>query len=338
MCTPDSDTFLVALYTIADDLYAAHYPETKRRVGAKPVMSDSEVMTIGLCVQWLKWPERKLLKYVKEHWRCYFPRLLSQPEYNRRFNALADRLASLVPLVRRQMTGYSPSYEVLDCVPVVLMKRCRGERGKLFGRDIANIGKGGSDQDWYYGIKLALSVTSCGRISGFILVPAKTSERWSAEYLLCYRHDPSGKPAQLEDLPPSHGKKRVGPDGAIWPKAGIGSINPWIYLTDRGFKGQWWEQHWQTEYKALVLTPDSYNGYGESQAARLRRLHSSSRQVIETVNEHLSDDLGLNQIRARTQKGLLARIAAKLAAFNIAVWLNGTYGRPTFAIASLFSF
>lgn len=338
MCTPDSDTFLVALYTVTDDLYKAHYPRTDRRVGPKPVMSDSEVMTLGLCVQWLKWPERKLLRYVRDHWRCYFPRLLSQSEYNRRFNALADHMASLVPLIRRHVTGYCPSYEVLDGVPVPLMKRCRGERTKLFSRRIANIGKGGSDREWYYGVRLALSVQPPGRISGFVLAPAKTSERWPAEYLLCHRNNPQGKPAQVDDLPPSHGKKRVGPDGAIWPKGGIGSRNPWIYLTDRGFKGQWWEQHWQTAYKTLVLTPDSYKGYPEGEVAKLRHLHSSSRQVIENVNEHLSDDLGLNRVGARTQKGLLARVAAKLVAFNIAVWLNGIFGRPTFAIASLFSF
>ena len=337
MCTTDSDTFLVALYTITDDLNRAYYPETNRRVGAKPLMSDSEIMTLGLCVQWLKWPERKLLAYVAEHWRCYFPRLLSQSEYNRRFNALASRMARLAPLIQRQVTGYSSTFEVLDCVPVALMKRCRGERGKLFSRYIANIGKGGSDKEWYYGVKLALSVTSEGRISGFILAPAKTSERWSAEYLLCYRHDPSDKPARVEDLPPSHGKKRTGPDGVIWPKEGVGRSNPAMYLTDRGYKGEWWENHWEHEYRTRVLTPDSYHAYGEDQAAKLRHLHSSSRQVIETVNEHLTDDLGLNRIGARTDKGLLARLAAKLVAFNIGLWLNELFGRPSFAIATLFS-
>ena len=337
MCTTDFDTFLVALYTITDDLYKAHHPQASCRVGPKPIMTNSEVMTLGLCVQWLKWPERKLLQYVKAHWRSYFPRLLSQSEYNRRFNALADDMAYLVPLIRHQVTGYCPVYEILDCVPVPLMKRCRGERSKLFSREIANIGKGGSDHEWYYGVRLALSVEPHGRISGFILAPAKTSERWPAEYLLCHRNDPQGKPAQVEDLPPSHGKKRVGPDGEIWPEAGIGSSNPWIYLTDRGFKGQWWKQHWESAYKTLVLTPDSYNSYSEGDAAKLRHLHSSSRQVIENVNEHLSDDLGLSRVGARAPKGLQARIAAKLMAFNIALWLNDLFDRPTFAVATLLS-
>ncbi len=335
MNTLDQDTFLVALYTITDDLYKVNYPVTETGVGPKPIMSDSEIITLGLCSQWFKWPERKFLQYVAKCWSSYFPRLLSQSEYNRRFNALGERMAWLAPLIKGKMSGYCPMYEVLDCVPVPLMKRCRGERHKLFRTEIANIGKGGSDRDWYYGVRLALSANPRGLITGFIIAPAKTSERWSAEYLLCYRKNLWGNPASVEDLPPSHGKKRVGPGGAIWPKSGIGSSNPEMYLTDRGFKGQWWEEHWESAYNTVVITPDSYFG---DDVNKLRHMHSSSRQIIEDVNEHLSDDLGLNRIGARTDKGLLARVAAKLVAFNIAVWLNQLFDRPTFAIATLFSF
>jgi hypothetical protein len=332
--TPDLDTFLVALYTISDDLLKAHFPNKISKVGPKVIMSDSEIITLGLCSQWLKWPERKLLSYVKKHWGTYFPNLLSQSEYNRRFNALAERLSFLVPLIRNQMTGYYPSYEIMDCVPVPLMKRCRGEKAKLFSRKIANIGKGGSDKEWYYGVKLALAVQPQAMISGFIISPAKTSERWLAEYILCHRNNPLAKPVGLEDLPRSHGKKRVGPDGEIWPKEGIGNNHPGLYLTDRGYTGKWWDEHWDNDYKTRVLTPESYSGF---EVEILRPLHSSSRQVIEDVNEHLSDDLGLNRIGARTPKGLLARVAAKLVAFNIGVWLNQFFNRSTFAISTLFN-
>ncbi len=334
MDTLDLDTFLVALYTNIDDLYKAHLPETKPHVGPKPIMTDSEIITLGLGFQWWKWPERKIFKYVEGHWRQYFPRLLSRSEFNRRFNALGDRLARLVPLIKLQVSGYTHNYEILDCVPVPLMKRCRGEKAKLFSPEIANIGKGGSDRDWYYGIKLGLLVDPQGAITGFIMAPAKTSDRWPAEYMLCYRNNPSGTPVGVEALPPSHGKKRVGPGGAIWPKIGIGTWNPWLYLTDRGFKGVWWEQHWESEYNTVVVTPDTYIG---DDASKLRHMHSSSRQVIENINEHLTDDLGLNRIGARCAKGLLARVAAKLVAFNIGVWLNQLFGKPPFALTTLFS-
>jgi hypothetical protein len=332
MDTLDLDTSLVALYTNIDDLYKAHFPEGKPRAGHKPVMSDSEILTLGLCLQWLKWPERRMFRYVNDHWRGYFPGILSRSEFNRRFNALGIRLAYLVPLIKQEVSGYTPSFEILDCVPVPLMKRCRGEKAKLFSPEIANIGIGGSDRDWYYGVKLGLLVTPEGTITAFIMAPAKTSDRWPAEYMLCYRNNPGGKPAEVGDLPPSHGKKRVGPGGTIWPKCGIGTWNPRLYLTDRGFTGVWWEEHWEKEYNAHVLTPESYGDERE-----LRSMHSSSRQVIEDVNGHLSHDLGLNRIGARSDKGLLSRIVAKLLAFNIGTILNRLFGRNTFAISTLLS-
>jgi hypothetical protein len=333
MSTLNLDTFLVGLYSITDDLFKTTYPQSRLKRGAKPIMSDSEILTLALCIQWLKWSERKLLQYVKDHWQSYFPHLISQSAYNRRFNALARPLAGLIPQVKNCLHGFVASYEVLDCVPVPLMKRCRGDRTRLFPPQLANIGKGGSDHVWYYGIKLGVSASPEGLVTGFILSPAKTQDRWPAEYLLYYRNQSLGRLACTEDLV-NRGRPRLGPGGDIWPQEGSGQSNPSLYLADRGFSGVWWIEHWETEYHTLVLNPDSYQG---DSAEELRYLHSSLRQVIETVFEHLSDDLGLNRIGARSPRGLLSRIAAKLLAFNIGVWLNNLFGRPTFALATLFN-
>jgi hypothetical protein len=332
MSTLDLDTFLVGLYTITDDLFQEAYPIHTPKPGNKPLMTDSEIVTLALCAQWLKWPERKMIGYVKEHWQSYFPRLLSQSGYHKRFKALTNCLVSLVPKVVLAIHNFVSDYEVFDCVPVPLMKRCRGEHAKLFKPQVANIGKGGSDMEWYYGVKLGLAASPQGLVTGFILAPARTADRWPAEYLFYYRHHSVGKLARPEDLR-DQGKRR-GPGGAIWSKKGIGRHNPPMYLTDRGFNGAWWMEHWKNEYQTLVLNPDSYQG---EDASELRQIHSSYRQVIENVNEHLSDDLGLKEIRARSPVGLLARIAAKLLAFNIGVWLNKIFDRPTFALSTLFS-
>lgn len=334
----DLDTFLVGLYTITDDLYKANYTQTEPKPGANPIITNGEIITLALCLQWVHWSERRWVQYVTDYWQDYFPTMVSQSEYNRRFRALAFCLARLVPQIKAAMVAfiapYAVHYEIFDCVPVPLMKRCRGEKAKLFSRLIANIGLGGSDKEWYYGVKLNLCVDPQGPVTGFILAPAKTSERWAADLLFCYRHDPQGQPAKLADLPPSHGKKRVGPDGALWPRTGLGKRNPAVYLTDRGCNGVWWQEHWEKDYETVVLNPDSYGG---EEAAQLRHLHSSFRQVVETVNAHLSNGLGLNHIGARSPLGLLARVAAKLLAFNLGLWFNKMFGRPTFAVTTLFS-
>jgi hypothetical protein len=50
--TLDLDMFLVALYTIVDEMYQARVaPQLPRRSGKRPALSDSEVLTLALCAQ-----------------------------------------------------------------------------------------------------------------------------------------------------------------------------------------------------------------------------------------------------------------------------------------------
>jgi len=58
------------------------------------------------------------------------------------------------------------------------------------------------------------------------------------------------------------------------------------------------------------------------------------RQMVEAVNGCLSEVLGLRFPRACSLWGLLTRIAAKVAAFNIAVHINLVCDRPTFFLFS----
>jgi hypothetical protein len=55
------------------------------------------------------------------------------------------------------------------------------------------------------------------------------------------------------------------------------------------------------------------------------------RQVVETANTWLVERFGLKRPRARSDWGVLTRVAAKVAAFNWGVYLNHRFARPTFA-------
>ena len=139
----DLDTFLVALYTIVDDLYQQHVAAAKPvRPGPRPRVSDSEGLTLALCAQWWGRSERAFLRYVRGHWRTYFPRGLSQSAYNRRSRDLAGVLVALVPVVAQELRALGAAYEVLDTVAVPLLRRCRGCRRRLFA-DEAALGWGG---------------------------------------------------------------------------------------------------------------------------------------------------------------------------------------------------
>src|SRR5919197_5665388 len=141
----DLDTFLVTVYCVVDDLYWVHgAPHKPLRPGHRPELADSEVLTLLVLAQWQQGrSERAFLRYACEHWQAYFPRLLSQSAFNRRARDLLGVLCQLGPLVSqcvRQELGVTPAYDVVDGVAVPLMRRCRGERHRLFGLE-AGIGR-----------------------------------------------------------------------------------------------------------------------------------------------------------------------------------------------------
>ena len=332
----DLDTFLVALYTIVDDQYQQHIAAAKPgRPGPRPTVSDSEVLTLAVCAQWWGRSERAFLRYARTYWREYFPRLLSQSAYNRRCRDLTGVLVALIPLVARELRAATAAYEVLDTVAVPVARRCRGCRWRLLG-DVAALGWGGSDKDWYYGCKLLLAVLPKGGVTGFVLAPASTEDRWLADALLSWRAAPHARPRQRQDLlrpTRPNGTPYVGPTGPRWPSAGAGSPSAGPYLADKGFAGAAWQAHWRQDYGATVLPPPK--GRGPAQR-RAKRQHSRWRQIIETINGRLAGTFGLHFPGARTPHGFLTRIAAKLAAVNLGLWLNRLFARPALALATLF--
>lgn len=336
----DLDTFLVAVYCVVDDLYRAELAGAKpTRPGHRPELSDSEVLTLVLLAQWQQGrSERAFLRYAQHHWRAYFPRLLSQSAFNRRARDLAGVLARLGPLVSQhaaRVLGLPPTYEIMDSLPIPLMRRCRGERHRLFGPE-ADIGQGGSDKDWFYGVRLLGIVNSLGLVSGFVVGPASTAEWWLAEVVFRWRLDPWAPyptPAELNQIVgPSHqAGGRKGPTGPLRPRWGAGNLGPGPVIADLGFRGAGWQRHWQADYGASLLTKEAYAGLAETDRRPWERWLDGLRQAVETAFQWLTSTFGMTFPRARTYWGLLTRLAAKVAAFDFAVYLNHYFGRPPYA-------
>ena len=323
-----TDTLLTAVYCITDDQYRRYWqPRKPVRPGPDPVMSDSEVLTLMLLAQFnLGFSERNLITYVRSYWRAYFPHLLSQSAFNRRVRDLWGVLCALGPSIAASTEALQErprAYEVLDSTAVPLMRRCRGDRGRLFGKEAA-IGYGGSDHDWYYGVKLLAAVNAAAQVTGFVVGPANTAEHWLTEALLRWRHDPTASAPLATDfadvLPPPHHGPRVGPTGPMQPRLGVGKAGP-LDLADLGFRGRAWQQHWQAVYGVVVLTP-------RDMPAAQRRWFNRLRHVVERSFSSLIQHFGLHFPRARTLVGLLARLGAKIAAHNLLIHLHLWAGEP----------
>jgi len=295
----DLDSFLVSLYVLVDDWWQERHPSTttRKKPGRPALLSDPEVITLAILAQWPRFrSERDFWRFASSHLRAYFPNLCTQGQFNRRVRALEPEVRVLQRAFAEEIAEPSAVYRVMDTTLVPAIVRVRASRKGLFCGQ-ASFGRSASKTEWIYGFKVALVVDPDGVITAFGLAPAASDERPIGEALVASdRHE--------------------------------------AYLADKGFTGVKWERRWLEVYGALVAaTPyeDSRRAWPKSD----RRWASGKRQIIEGVICQLKDFFSLERHRAKTLGGLLARLAAKIAAYTCAQRINDSLGRPLRHLADL---
>jgi hypothetical protein len=288
---------LVSLYVLVDDWWKTDHPSAPQRPGRPLSLSKSEVLTLAILAQWPRFrSERDFWRFARAHLRSYFPNLLSQGQLNRRVRALEPEMRALQSHLARALADPSAVYHIVDTTLIPAMVRVRACRRGLFAGQ-ATFGRCRSKTEWVYGFKVALSVSPEGVICAFGLAEAASDERPIGDFLISRdRHN--------------------------------------SYLADKGFSSLAWERHWSRSYEALVAaTPKDNSRRAWPEADR--RWASGKRQIIEGVIEQLKDLFALERHRAKTLGGLLARLAAKVAAYTCGQRLNDQLGRPLRHLADL---
>lgn len=320
----DLETFLTTLYVLVDDLYQQHVqPRMPAKSGPVSALSDSEVICLGLAAQWrngVPWKtERQFVRYALAHLRSLFPAMISQSAFNRRLRRLWGASILIQQAVAEQL-WVAQDYEVMDCAPVPVARGARSfHPGWL--EDIARIGKGGNDR-YFYGLHLLLVVSGSGVATGWTLAAGNVQDRWLAELLLSSRFGAT-------QLSGPHTRGPESPTDWVGPAQSCGLARHCPMLADLGYDGEAWHQHWAKDYGAQVITsPEKEQRLPRQQFSRLR-------QVVETAFSNLCDSFGLQFPGAHTRWGLLTRIASKLAAYNLGILINRSYGRQDFAFATL---
>jgi hypothetical protein len=222
--------------------------------------------------------------------------VLPEPAQPQGASPREPELCALQRAFSEDLTDPSALYRVMDTTLVPAIVRVRASRKGLFCGQ-ASFGRSASKTEWVYGFKVALVVDPEGVITAFGLAEASSEERPIADALIA--------------------SDRYG-----------------AYLADKGFTGLEWERRWLELYGALVAaTPYDHSRRAWSKADR--RWASGKRQIIEGVIHQLKDFFSLEGHRAKTLQGLLARLAAKVAAFTCAQRLNDSLGRPIRQLADL---
>ena len=306
----DVDTFLTALYVMADDFCSTQLPK-QTHPGPDASLSRSEVVALACFGQWGIFPnESAFYRYAETHLRPFFPTLPDRSQFNRLERDHRDAIALFSLRFAELLNAGKSPFEVLDGTgaPVRHCKR-RGE-GWLAGQ--ADIGWS-NRLGWYEGFHVLVAVNPEGVITGFGFAPASTKDQPLAESFLALRRQPNPRLVSVGEPP----KEAY-----------------YYTLADKGFEGRRHHQHWEETYGAKVICPPK-RGERRRWSRPLRRWHASLRQIVETVNDKLHNVFRLGRERPHDLTGFQARLAAKVALHNFCIWLNQQLGRPLLAFADL---
>jgi hypothetical protein len=166
-----------------------------------------------------------------------------------------------------------------------------------------------------------------GVATGWVLASGNVQERWVAEWLFSPRAGVPGVQGPLDEK----GQPPKGTPPEEWmaavPSGGAASKKP--ILSDGGFRGDDGLEHWAQAYGVQVCPRP------KAAPRAARHWLSAVRQVVETTLANLRESFGLKYPGAHSTWGLLMRVAAKVAAYNLGMMINRLLGRPDFAFATL---
>lgn len=302
----DVDTFLTALYVIADDFCQSRRP--KKRPGPDASLSESEVITLAVFARWSRFSsERDFYRYAQTNLLDAFPTLPTRPQFNRLVRSCTGLIEQIAVKLGKMLEDRAHAYQALDSSAMPVRDAKRRGHGWLAGE--ADIGWSNSI-GWYEGFSVLAAIEPSGVIMGFCFGSASTADQPLAESFFAVRANPNGR------------------------LRSVGAAFSGIYVADKSFEGVENHRRWLEYYGAEVVHPPKRNSR-KPWSKRLRRWVASLRQIVETVYDKLFNAFGLWRERPHEMGGLRARLAARVALHNFCIWLNDRLGRPRLAFADL---
>ena len=217
----DTDTFLTALYVMADDFCKSQSPPGPTP-GPKASLTRSEVITLSVLSQWARLrSERDFYRYATNRLRPAFPTLPRRSQFNRLTRRYYGTTTAFCRYLVDLLQGQGCVYEALDSSGVPT--RCVKRRGAGWLAGQADIGWS-NRLGWYEGFHLLLSINPEGVITGFSFAPASAKDQTLAEDFFAFRHTPHPRLPTLGE--PARG----------W------------YVADKGFEGRECHRRWRDCY------------------------------------------------------------------------------------------
>lgn len=290
MTSIDMETLLTIIFVVVDDWYQAEGQKLlKGKPGAKPVFSDSEVITLMLAMDFIPFPgETQFLGFMRANYLALFPQLLSQSQFNRRARGLRWLVEELRRSWLSELGLHHETQFLLDTKPVPVVGYKRSKKHSNFAGS-ANYGYCASRKLKYFGYKLVTISTLSGLPIISELVPANLDERQAAEAVLFY-------------------------------------LSNCDIFGDKGFIGEQWQAQIRQQTGNRIWTVKRSNQHHQNPPEFDAVLNSLSQRIEGVFNEIQNTGRHLEHLLAKTVVGLCTRVIAKLTSHALKLLLRRDFG------------
>lgn len=277
------EDFILVIYVLVDDLYKKVAPDCVkcRRNIDKALLSDSEIITIGLCGEIVGVDsESSWYSFVKKNFRPLFPRMSNRSQFNR----TRRYLSQVTNLIFIQLASqFADNVFIADSFPLEVCKFGRAHFCKVFRSDGATYSHNPSKKQTYFGFKVHVITTSGGAVKAFEITPANVDDRRG-----------------LEDLSSTLG------DGSI-------------ILADKGYVSLSLTEDLRAQGKILLAL--KRNNARQAYSPTLQEEIFRRRRRIETTFSQLTEQFNVECVLAKSFGGLCVRLLTKFLAFNLCLLL-----------------
>jgi hypothetical protein len=289
------EDFCLWAYVVVDELWRQLPPAYKPTRGPAAGCSESELIAMAVVGECRGWTQETTLLRCWREYRHLFPVVPERTRFNRRRRDLAQAINAIRQAVLAILDVAQDRQCAIDSLPVPvlafhLVPSAAGAGG--WRAEGADFGKVPTKKQTIFGYKLHLLVTLGGVVRDFALAPASASDVAAGAELLREQGDLS----------------------VVGDKAYISAP-----LADE----------LRAERAVALLTVPRRNQHRQVPAA-VARLLNGARQIIETVNDQLTEQFGIDRHHAHTFRGLCARLYTKLAAHTLCVYLDRQLGNADF--------
>ena len=283
------EDFIITVFCCVEQMWQKSLlPSRLRQRGFAPKLSDSEVLTMEIVGEFLGFDsDQQIWKYFRCHWKFWFPDLGSRSTFARQAANLWYVKQLLHQRLARELGAYTDTIHMIDGFPVPICQFSRAKRCKFFP-SVATYGHCASKDETYKGFHGHVIIDYSGTITNLIFTSANIDERVSMFDL-------------TDDI---HG----------------------LLIGDKGYISQDLKLYLQDHLDIDLETPLRSNMKDDRDPNFVTQL-MKTRRLVETVIGQLSDHFHIEKVWARDLWHLTSRVARKVLAHTVGVFLNRQLGR-----------